>query len=305
MLEACTSNYRCNHKIFLVRKNGPDPQTLHFTLMAVAVCLDPRLVVPLEQRPLRELVNKSTCHFCLFNCEESLEVHRRLVAGEVTLGEIVQGYDVTWDPPRLVYCLAKQGQLTLASELLKRIRTRPEDCPDLYYAALDYTFRIQHGAVLEMLQCLHERGFVPWSAQDLLSRAACRHSADVVQFIVEKLGADVNKLNMSECPYRNSRADQASPLFHAVYYLNADAVRYLLSVNADIGLRGPCSEPACIHEPLTVAQELQHFFSTREQPLNPAMEIDLWSHVTDKLTTVASILDMLSAALPQEEEPLA
>lgn len=274
--------------------------------MAVVVCLDLRLAVPLEQRPLRELVNNSACYFCLFNCEESLEVHRRLVAGEVTLGEILQGYDVTWNPFQLVYCLAKQGQMTLASELLKRVHRRPEDyCPDLYYAALKNTFRIQHGAVLEMLQCLHERGFVPWSAQDLLSHAACRHSVDVVQFIVEKLGADVNKLDRSECPYSSTRADQASPLFHAVYYLNADVVRYLLSVNADINLCGPCSEPACIHEPLTVAQELQHFFSTREQPLNPAMEIDLWSHVADKLTTVASILDMLSAALPQEEDPLA
>lgn len=264
------------------------------------------MVVPLEQRPLRELVNNSACRFCTFNCEESLEVHRRLVAGEVTLGEILQGYDVAWNPLRLVYCLAKGGQLTLATELLRRIRTHPEDhCSDLYYATLNHTYRIQHGAVLEMLQCLHECGFGPWSAQDLLSHAACRHSADVVQFIVEKLGADVNKLGRSECPYSSTRADLASPLFHAVYYLNADVVRYLLSVNADVSLCGPCSEPACNHAPLVIAQELQHFFSTREEPLNPAMEIDLWSHVADKLTTVASIVDMLSTALPLEEDPLA
>lgn len=276
--------------------------------MAVFVgYLDQPLRVPLEQRPLDELLTECVYRYCNFNCAESLEIHRRLLAGEATLGHVLgEGSNWPRDPLELAYRLAKKGQLTLACELIKRVSIGSDDLrPDIYHAALSHGYRIQHDAVFEMFQCLHDRGFMPWSAQNLLSHAACRHGADVVQFIVEKLGADVNKLSWSECPYSSTRADQASPLFHAVYYLNVDVVRYLLSVNADVSLCGPCSQPACIHEPLRMAQELQHFFSTREEPRNPTAVIDLWSHVSNKLEAVASILDMLSTALPHEEDPLA
>jgi hypothetical protein len=262
-------------------------------------------VQPLEQRPTAALLTYSVNGHNSYNCPESVEVCRRLCAGTEqaeTLTEETGMYSVE----SIVIYLGKAGQWQLMCEILKRLplaSIKHERMNDIYRMILKKSpTRLPKGATLEALKFVHALGITAVDVDNLLQMASCYHDREVVRFIVETLGAKVNSLGRALCWCHGNYTDSASPLCMAVYHLNKPVVEYLLSVKASVTLEGKFTYSTCVHSPIPMTQFLAHWFDTRDFPAN---SIHPWKHVPDKAATIAEIAEMLHAAPPDEEEPLA
>lgn len=262
--------------------------------------------IPLQQRDIRSLRSASEQEHAGFNCKESVELHRRLTTNEMLLGELLQATD-HWPGAAepLLISLARSGQWLLMREVLSDVTLcfhAMWDLSCLYKQVLKKHQRdVSPGETRKALEAIHASGIRASLVEELLSLAVCRHSADVVEFIVETLKAKVNSFQTARCFCVTDSSHTATPLFNAVYFLNEPVVNYLLKVGAKVRLAGHQPGTECIHAPLAAAIILRDWFPTAK--LEEA-RFHSWMHVRDRMATVNNLIEVLTAAQLEQDAKL-
>lgn len=275
--------------------------TLETTTTPVYVGYIQTMPVPVEQELTHNLMCSVKNNYIKYDCPESMELLRRLREGTIPLDTFRSSYGQF---ECVILRLAKNGQWSLLCELFERIDWESINRNELwiiYRKILDYHGKVS-GNKLDVLKAAYARGIRTSYPDALLQMAARYDDGEVLMFIVETLGATVDTLNTSLCFCSQSQSHTMSPLCTAVYFANVSAVRYLLSVKADVALEGVSNDTGCPHSPRPLLNVLIPWVETVEFGLHC---IHPYTCVENPAAALAEIAEMLDAVPPRDEQELA
>jgi len=214
----------------------------------------------------------------------------RLDNGTMTLDELCEPYGSFGET---VYKLAKRGHWTLVERLLASPHRdeRVFGSGDLYMAAL--TFRAHPDVFNHVKMLLHYD--VPVYKPVLLHWAS-RHSADVFQLALD-MGGELDTQCATSCGCTWGRG---TPLLTAVFNINVDAVRMLLTAGANKTIAGKSDDPACSHLPLEAAILQRDRFVRNLASSSPYEEDTCWitgerMNLPDFIRRMNEIIELLRA----------